>query len=182
MKVIDTTKEPKWLRHLTPSYYVESVTDIDFAELRNRGVRAAAFDVDSTLVPFDEIELSSESEKYLLAAKKAGHIDEFYIATNRRTNNIEELATSIGAQVIHALSCRDSKPWGSFFERLLDKIDRPAHECAMVGDKVFTDILGGNRAGMQTILVEKLGEDSNQDKIMPFRRIEKYLANRYQYK
>lgn len=182
MKVIDTTKEPRWLQRFTPSYYAESVTDIDFAELHSRGVRVAAFDVDSTLVPFDQIELSSESERYLLAAKEAGHVEEFYIATNRRSNNIEALAASIGAQVIHALSARDSKPWGSFFERLLDKIDREPQECAMVGDKVFTDILGGNRAGMQTVLVEKLGEDSKQDKIMPFRRIEKYLVTRYQYK
>lgn len=182
MKVINTTKEPRCLRPLTPDFHARSVQDIDFALLRSRGVYVAVFDIDSTLVPYEHLELSMESEKFLLEQKEAGNIDEYYIATNRRTNDIEEIAATIGAQVIHARSMLDSKPWQRFFARLLDEIDRPPSECAMIGDKVFTDILGGNRAGMQTILVEKLGPDSRQDRLMPFRRLERRLVNRYQYK
>lgn len=181
MKVIDTTKEPRWLRQFTPDYYAESVRDINFELLKSHGVRVAVFDVDSTLVPHEHIELSPESEQFLLEQKEAGHVDEFYIATNRRTNDIEAMAGMIGARVVHARSTLDSKPWKRYFNRLFKVVGRPPDECVMVGDKVFTDILGGNRSGMQTVLVERLGEDSRHDKLMPFRRIEKALVNRYRY-
>lgn len=182
MKSVNQSKQPVVLRRLTPDYFAKNILDIDFLALKNRGITAAAIDVDSTLLALGHEQLSPDTESYLRHVKESGQIEAFFIATNRRNNDVEALAKSIGATVTHAHGWRDSKPWSPFFNRLKAEMKRPPEACAMIGDKVFTDILGGNRAGFHTILVERLGEDSLADTVTPFRALERYLVNKYEYK
>ncbi len=68
------------------------------------------------------------------------------------------------------------KPSKRKLKKILDKIPYSAHEVAIIGDRVFTDILVGNRLGMYTILVDSVdyyGEKIERNK---FQSIERYIA------
>lgn len=53
------------------------------------------------------------------------------------------------------------KPQEEIFEFAMKKLNLKPEECAMVGDKLDSDILGGNRAGMHTVRILK-GKHRNE--------------------
>jgi len=50
------------------------------------------------------------------------------------------------------------KPLKTGFKKVQEKLKEPAQNIAVVGDQIFTDIIGGNRCKMFTILVEPIAE------------------------
>lgn len=55
----------KMIDDCLPDMYVKSVYDIDYKKLYDDGIRYALFDVDSTLLPFDNIDVRDEHLKLL---------------------------------------------------------------------------------------------------------------------
>ncbi len=140
-----------------PDFYAATVTAIDFAALRKRGIRCIALDIDNTLIPHGGVELTPETIAFFREQRDAGTIDTLAIATNRSRTRLGDLGAAMHADVrFHATGLR-RKPFGSYFRELLSQMDCVASETAMVGDKVIQDIGGGNRAGLTTILVDPLG-------------------------
>ncbi|HHW74588.1 MAG TPA: HAD hydrolase-like protein, partial [Firmicutes bacterium] len=50
------------------------------------------------------------------------------------------------------------KPRRRAFRKALQILDLTASETAVVGDQIFTDVLGGNRLGLYTILVTPIND------------------------
>ena len=48
---------------------------------------------------------------------------------------------------------------------------------AIIGDRIFTDIIVGNRCNIYTILVNPVNKEGNRDEDNKLIRIEKYIAN-----
>ncbi len=69
-----------------------------------------------------------------------------------------------------------AKPSKRKLQRVLVKIPFPTINIAMIGDRVFTDILVGNRLGMYTILVDAVDCNGKTIKKNNFQFIERYLA------
>lgn len=163
--------------YFVPDYMARSLKDVDFAELRSQGIRFIAFDADSTLVAFRGRALSQDTKEFLLQQRQL--FDDWCIASNRITNDLLPLGQSIDAQVIRA-TWTVRKPQRRFFDQVIRHFGGRPAEIAMIGDKLFADMWGANRAGLVTVWVEKVGPDNPLDQLFQTRRIEHWILKRYQ--
>jgi uncharacterized protein len=160
-----------------PDYIAKSIRDIDFDELARKGVRYVAFDADSTLVPYRGVKLAPQTLEFL--RRKLKLFDDWCIASNRITHDLDGLALSLKSGMVQA-GWMVRKPRKEFYRRVLQHFDNPKpSEVVMIGDKIRADIWGGKRAGLKTVWVEHLGPDNLADRLLGIRRIERKLLSRY---
>lgn len=164
-----------------PDYFAGGVYDIDFAKLKRDGIKVIAFDADNTLISFS---LSPFHPKFIddkLLEKMIRNRDKFdkwIIASNRPTNDLQELASSVSAQVVRA-SLLLRKPRKAYFRQVILRAGVAPEQIAMVGDKLIADIYGANRVKMKTVLVRPVGSDNPIDRIVQTRRIERWLLRKF---
>lgn len=164
-----------------PDYYANSVTDIDFDELKRQGITCVAFDADSTLVPFSLLPFQRKAMRKQSLAKlqnARSKFRKFIIASNRPTNDLQELASTIDAEVVRASLLR-RKPRRAYFNCVFRQAGVPPEQIVMVGDKLLADIYGAKRQGMLTVWVKNIGKDNPLDRLLQTRRLEKWLIKNY---
>lgn len=141
----------KFLKLLCPGEFVESVTQIDVKKLKSRQITALLVDLDNTLVPWQSYDIAQEVVKWIREAEQQGM--EFCIVSNTRSRGrLKRLASIIGVPFVE----RSLKPRRAGFYEALKLLNVNMDNAAVIGDQIFTDILGGNRLGMHTILVRPL--------------------------
>lgn len=137
---------------LRPNLYVESFQHIDFEYLKEQGIRAICSDLDNTLVAWETDQASPQLLAWLQQAKAAGF--ELYLISNAVPKRFAHFAKLLGVKGIG----KAGKPRRRSFLRALRELKLPAEQVALVGDQIFTDVLGGNRVGLFTILVVPLSQ------------------------
>lgn len=162
--------------NFVPDYVARSLYDVDFEELKRRGVRYIAFDADSTLVHFRGTELSPKARNFLKNHRSS--FKSWCIASNRPTNDLQDLGKSLDAVVIRA-GLFTRKPWRRYFNKVLDHFESKPQDIAMIGDKLIADMWGAKRMGLQTVWVEKIGPDSPWDSLLQVRRWERWLIGKH---
>jgi HAD superfamily phosphatase (TIGR01668 family) len=139
------------IRRFCPGLIVPSITDLTPAFFEARGLRAALLDVDNTLVLWHGTEVDPAISDWVLQLKAAGM--RFCLASNtRRGRRLAALGDALG--IPYELGV--AKPRLAGLRRCLARVDSPAEATAMIGDQLFTDIWGGNRCGLYTILVQPM--------------------------
>ncbi|MFZ5651209.1 MAG: YqeG family HAD IIIA-type phosphatase [Bacillota bacterium] len=141
------TPGTRLLKLLYPKMYVPSVICIDPGELYSRGIRCVLFDLDNTVVPRDKTELSPEVSAWIKTLGENGI--KACVVSNNGPGRVGRVT---GIEDIPAV-CRAVKPRKHPFRKAMNVLGVTAGETAVVGDQIFTDILGGNRLGLFTILV-----------------------------
>lgn len=126
------------LLHLTPKW------------LKERGLQGVILDLDNTLLPYGEEEPSPEHRAWLEALKAEVPI---YLLSNALPERFARIQGRLGLPG-HAPAL---KPWLGF-RRALKALGLSPQEVAVVGDQIFTDVLGGNLVGAYTVLVPPLRE------------------------
>lgn len=169
---------PKTRRWYTPTYIAESVTDIDFDALQNRGIEAVLIDLDGTVVARATYDVSAE----ISAALKSQPLP-IYIATNRpKSRDLKDLKERLHAQgVIHPAGFA-GKPFPKYFKSACRSHGLDPARTVMIGDRFLQDIIGANSAGLPTVLVKKLDKPTNWfDTLLSGceRRLANHLAHRY---
>ena len=150
-----------------PDYLAASLTDIDWAVLYEQGIEGIAVDLDSTLVAHGSHKLTEAVIEELARARPAAGILKLCLATNRRPGIIlHTLAETLGAAGVVASHGVSRKPAASYFDRVTACLDVSPRRCAMIGDKLWQDIYGGNRVGFATILVEPHGPAAWFDRLL----------------
>ena len=133
-----------------PHHRFYRVTEITPEFLNKNGIKGLLLDVDNTLSTHKGQELVDNLPKWI-ETMKAGGI-RLTIISNAAKERLVPFAAKIGLQFVH----RAAKPlfWGYVLgaKRLGLKIK----ETAIVGDQLFTDIMGANLIGMPNILVEPI--------------------------
>jgi hypothetical protein len=130
--------------------YVDSLLDIPLEELSAAGLRAFIFDLDNTITEWNSQELRAEVEAWFKIIKERGF--KACILSNNGEQRIIQIAQRLGIPFIH----RARKPLRGSFLQAVALMEVNASEVAVIGDQIFTDVLGGNRAGLYTILVKPL--------------------------
>lgn len=181
MKKIDKKAIPFYLRWLAPDYWALSVSHVDFAELARTGTETIVFDIDSTLAMRQSDVVDEKVLHAIAEAREFGSIHSIAIATNRSSFDFPDIVHQLGPEVVYvfATSFLESKPFSGFYKNLFNQVKSRPGECVMIGDKLFTDILGARRSGMRSVHVERLGRDGWFDRLIQLRRIERFVARKY---
>lgn len=126
------------LTHLTPEF------------LRARGLKGVILDLDNTLLPYEGEEIPLDLLAWLQGLKEARI--SLYLLSNARPGRFKRVQAALGLPG-HAPAL---KPWFGF-RKAIRAMGLSPDQVAVVGDQVFTDVLGGNLVGAYTILVPPLG-------------------------
>jgi len=136
------------LKNLTPSRVVETIKELDPAELKAQGITAIITDLDNTLVPWQHYEIMPGVIEWLAKLEVAGI--KICIASNTiHTERLKQLADTMGIPFVD----RVQKPRVGGFRRAMKLMGSDTGNTAVFGDQLFTDILAGNRLGLHTILL-----------------------------
>lgn len=140
-------KKKGWLRWC-PDEVVTGVTDIKPTRLVQEGFRAVLLDVDNTLVPWQKVEVPMTIKQWVASMKDAG-LRLCLVSNTRRRYRLEQLAKELGISFIP----KAFKPRRYALRQALEQLEASPQQTVMIGDQLFTDVWGGNRMGMRTILV-----------------------------
>ena len=125
-----------------PDYYFPDIYAIDPERLRARGVKVLLADLDNTLAPYGVPKPSGEVVAWRARLEQAG-ITLFLLSNSRRPGRAQHYAEALGIPYEgHA-----GKPKSGGFRRALARMNAAPEEAAIVGDQIFTDILGGEPSG-----------------------------------
>lgn len=140
------------LARFAPDQYLASAMEVDLAVLKDAGVRGLIVDLDNTLVPRYEKEPSDELKQWLQRVHDAGL--GVCIVSNNWTSRVAAIADELGVSIVRGAG----KPLAKAFRQGMKILSTAPNETAVIGDQLFTDVLGGNRLGLYTVLVVPLSE------------------------
>ena len=128
----------------------EPVIAITADLIKQHGLRGLVLDVDETIVPISEVETTPEVEAWF--ANLRTQVPIWLVSNNMHEPRIRRIAQSLNAPYITGAG----KPSRRKLRLATQAMQLPVEQIAMVGDRLFTDVLAGNRLGMFTILVEPM--------------------------
>lgn len=138
---------------LTPTVAVRHVTDISLGLLHELGTDAILLDVDNTLAPPASKTPYEGVQGWIDMVKESGiHI---VICSNNYKKRIKPFADSLGLDCV-AMSL---KPFPFGFNRAKRKLREKPSSVLVVGDQIYTDVLGANLAGMKSVLLLPRSEE-----------------------
>lgn len=156
------------MRVLTPDLYYSHVTAIDLGELASRGVRHLLLDLDNTLLPRDSSDITPAVRGWLDGL--AGHDLTACLVSNNWHAHVMDVADELHLPIV----AKALKPFPGAFRRGLRVLGATADTTAVIGDQVFTDVLGGNLSKMTTVLVTPLSA-SDLPHTLVLRRLERHV-------
>lgn len=160
------------LERLYPDIYVSSIADIPLGELKKRGIKALAFDIDNTIAPYDVAEPDGWALETLKKIMDEGF--KICLLSNNKEKRVRMFNRKIGAYAFW----RSGKPGTKGLKKAMRAMGCTARETAVVGDQVFTDVWCGHRAGALSVMTAPIcGRDQFITKIK--RPLEKIVMMMY---
>ena len=138
--------------NLYPDLYLNSVIDINATLLKKNKLEALILDVDNTLIDYYK-NLIEGAEDWCENLKSEG-IKCIILSNSNKKEKVETVAKKLGIKYIMFAK----KPLKSGFKRALEKLEMKPEQVAVVGDQIFTDVVGAKRMKMFSILVKQVGE------------------------
>jgi len=132
---------------LKPNVKLDKITDIMPEMLAKRDIKALILDVDNTLSTHHGMVLCDGLCEWLTLMKNNGI--KLYILSNSKKKRVEPFAAKIDLPFISL----GLKPLFIGYLRAVKRIGENRRNVAIVGDQIFTDVLGGNAFGVKTILL-----------------------------
>lgn len=160
---------------LKPDIKLHGITDITVELLKNHDIKALLLDVDNTMSTHHGTILTEGLMEWIDKMQQSGI--KLMVLSNSKRFRIQPFAARIGLPFI-SLGC---KPLPTGYLRGVKALGEKRNNVAIVGDQIFTDILGGNAVGVKTILLTPIKpEDGWSFKIR--RKLEKKLYKKYGFK
>ncbi|MDR0821299.1 MAG: YqeG family HAD IIIA-type phosphatase [Oscillospiraceae bacterium] len=156
---------------LKPTYNLKSVCDIDRPFLNTHNVRGIILDVDNTLTEHGSQEVPPVVTDWLASMKHLGI--KLIILSNNTATRAAPFAENNG--LLFVASAKKPLPFG--VNRAVKSLGLPKKQVLLSGDQIFTDMLGGNFAGLRTALVTPFHLE-NTPSFRFKRRIERRLFGR----
>lgn len=138
---------------LTPTVAMEKVTDITPELLGQLEIDAILLDVDNTLAPPTDTTPYEGVQQWIDEIKAAGFA--VVICSNNFNSRIRPFSDSIGLDCVSM----SLKPFPFGFNRAKRKLKEKPKSVVVVGDQIYTDVLGANLAGMKSILLMPQSEE-----------------------
>ena len=159
---------------LKPDIKLHGITDITVELLNKYNIKALLLDVDNTMSTHHGTILTDGLMDWIERMQQSGI--KLMVLSNSKRKRIEPFAARIGLPFI-SLGC---KPLPTGYWRGVKALGEKSKNVAIVGDQIFTDVLGGNAVGVKTILLTPIKpEDGWSFKLR--RKLEKKLYKRYNF-
>jgi len=153
---------------ISPDLYVRSVHDIDLDALVAKGVDTLLVDLDNTLLPRDTNVVPDELRAWAASLAERG------LKVVLVSNNWHERVKTVADELGFALVSKAVKPLPFAFLRALSIAGSVRTRAIVIGDQLFTDVLGGKLLGMRTALVAPLSETDLPHTLL-LRRLERAM-------
>jgi len=127
---------------LLPKAIFPALTQISPEYLHRQGIRLLMLDFDNTIVPYTTDTPSPEMEQWLHDLAQSGI--QICVVSNSKKDRVKTFCSRYGlACISHA-----RKPFQKGIGQCLRQYGIPPSQCALVGDQIYTDVLGANCAGV----------------------------------
>ena len=157
---------------LYPKADFKKVSEITLEFLKQNRIKALILDVDNTLI--DYYNNLSEETIYWVKKLKENKIKLYILSNTNKKQKVEKISKKL--EIPYRYFAK--KPLKCGFLKIQKELQEEPEKIAVIGDQLFTDIVGGNRCKMFTILVEPI----NRKDIwitMWKRPLEKYIMRNY---
>ncbi len=153
---------------LKPDYRFGCILDIKPEDIKKAGAKFILLDADNTLALHGSQEPLEGVIEWLAEMRESG-IEPILLSNNKK-ERIEPFAKKLGIPFVY----KSAKPLKKGFSAACRMLGAKPCETAVIGDQLFTDVLGGKWFGSKVFLTEPLGPET--DAFIKFKRkIEKFL-------
>lgn len=140
---------------LEPRRRLSNLSDLTVDWIREQGCNAVVLDADYTLCAYGSPHPDPGVREWLEVLKTSGI--PVAIASNNTKRRLMPLAETLHIPYVSG----SMKPFSRGLKKACQILGYAPSEVLMVGDQLFTDVLGGNRLGMVTVLLDPvIGEDN----------------------
>ena len=165
------------LECLYPKVYLDSTYEIDFEQYYQDGYRAIIFDIDNTLVPH-----GAPADQRAIALFKRLHAlgSQTMMLSNNKEPRVKMFCDAVDAEYIY----KAGKPNPANYREAMKRMHTDEKNTLFVGDQIFTDVWGANKAGIYSILVKPI-HPKEEIQIVLKRYLEKvvlFCYKRHMYK
>lgn len=133
-----------------PDAFAPHISAVSLDDLAERGFRGIIVDLDNTLVGYGEERLTAEAGRWIEAALGRGF--RVCLVSNNFNGRVERICAELGVPGIPSAL----KPLPRGFLAALRVIGTPRSQTVVVGDQLFTDVLGAKFLGLHAILTEPI--------------------------
>ncbi|UXR31561.1 YqeG family HAD IIIA-type phosphatase [Staphylococcus simulans] len=162
-------------RNFIPNAYVKSIHEIDFDQLAENGIKGVITDLDNTLVGWDEADPTPAVIHWFNMLNEKGI--KVTVVSNNHQGRVSSFCQPLKVNYIFEAK----KPMGKAFKHASERMGLKPEETVVIGDQMMTDVFGGNRRGMYTVMVVPVKKTDGF--ITKFNRIiERRLLHRYKRK
>ncbi len=184
---VDRSKQARWtggergeravdgtgdsVERFRPDEHADSLPEVSLDRLAAAGVRGIVVDLDNTVCEYRRPELAPGVADWVRAARDRG------FALVLVSNNFTERVASVGAQLEIPVVPNALKPLPFAFLRALKLLGTPRRATVVIGDQLFTDVLGAKLLGLRSVLTKPLvAKDFPLTRVLRF--LERTIAGR----
>ncbi len=164
------------LKNYIPFESVNKVQEINFEELFKKGKRVVLTDLDNTLVSYAHSVPNTEMIDFIKHLQGIGYI--IVIISNSPNTRVSKFLNELSLPGVGMAK----KPLKSGMKKAIKGIDYSKEQMVFLGDQLMTDVLVGNRMGIDTYLVNPIESKSEKWYTKINRRIEKSVVKRIKKK
>lgn len=132
--------------------YKKDIYSIDYKKLKSYGIKCLLFDLDNTLVPYYKNKPTRKLKDFIERLKDMGF--KIIIFSNSGKKRLSPFKNIL--EVDCSFSSR--KPFQGKYKKVLKEYKYSQSEVAMIGDQIPTDVYGGNKMGIFTVLVKPISK------------------------
>ncbi len=140
-------KDKNAINLVIPNSYQKNIFEINYKQLKENGYINLIFDIDNTIMPVNDTYVTDELKEFINKLKKEFNI---CLVSNNSLERVNPIKEKLKVLVIS----NANKPQKEAFDKSLKMLKSTKKNTVMIGDQMLTDIVGGNKYGLYTILVE----------------------------
>ena len=159
------------LEQFYPREWLNSTYEIPWEQWQKKGIRGVIFDIDNTLVEHDQ-PVTLPAIELFENLKEMGF--KTCIISNNKDYRVKPLADALESEYVY----KAGKPSKAGYEKGMEIMGTNRENTLFIGDQIFTDIWGANKAGIHSILVKPIAKHE-EIQIVLKRKLEKIVLGEY---
>lgn len=162
------------LHRFVPDMYQKDIYSINYSKLKKIGIKCLLFDLDNTISPAKEEKYYKKTKELFDKLRKDFVIIVF-------SNNFKKRVSKFGEYYNVNHTYLSLKPFKYKYKYIKKKYNLKACQMATIGDQLITDIQGGNKMHIFTILVTPMCEIDEKETWLN-RKIEGIIFKKFEEK